>query len=75
MIMERKRRLLPDGVMIKRAITDIEEQVEQRVGVRMLRPGPHLHGEQTQPHERKRPNEAWQRKEETLVEGRGTHYA
>ena len=73
--MGRNRGLLPERVMVKGAITGIEEQMHQCVGMRLLRPSAHLDGEQAQPDERKRTKEAWQGKEEPRIERRATHYA
>jgi hypothetical protein len=43
--MSRRYGLLPERVMAKRSVAGIQEQMQQRVRVGMLRPGTHLNGE------------------------------
>jgi hypothetical protein len=53
-----RSRRRPCAVMVERAVSGIEHQVQQRVRVPVPRAGPHLHGEQTQADESKRAKNA-----------------
>ena len=53
-----RSRRCPCAVMVEGAVSRIQHQVQQRVRMRVPGSGPHLHGEQAQPDERKRTQEA-----------------